>query len=258
MNVFDRMWVAITVEWWKLRRSTVTWTTTGLMVILMPLLAAAFYSVAINGGTGPIAAKAAIFLSAPGWEGYLGMSGQIAAAAALVGVGVVVSWVFGREHADGTFPSLFALPVGRHLIAMSKLFVLTVWVAALAVAIMITTWIAGAFVVHTGSLPIDGLAELGVVVLLTGITGISVALFASIGRGYLSGVGATIMLIIASQVSVLFGTGGWFPPAVPGLIAVHGAPGAPSVSAIQIVAVPALTGLACAATVVWWRVAEVV
>ena len=103
---------------------------------------------------------------------------------------------------------------------------------------------------------LGGLAELGGVVLLTGVSGIAVALFASIGRGYLPGVGATIMLIIAAQVSVLFGTGAWFPPAVPGLIAVHGAPGIPAVSLAQILAVPALTGVACAATVTWWRHAE--
>ena len=96
MNASDQLRTAITVEWWKLRRSTVTWTATALMVILMPLMAAAFYSVAINGGNGALAAKAEIFLSAPGWDGFLGITSQIAAAAALVGVGVVVSWMFGR------------------------------------------------------------------------------------------------------------------------------------------------------------------
>lgn len=252
MNAIEQIRAAITVEWWKLRRSAVTWTTTTLMVVLMPALSAAFYSVAINGGRGPLATKAEIFLSSPGWAGYLGMTGQIAAAAALVGVGVVVSWVFGREHADRTFPALFALPVGRHAVAVAKLLVLTAWVMTVAAAVMVTSWMAGALVVNGGSVTFGGLVELGVVTLLTGISGICVSLFASVGRGYLPGVGATILLIIAAQVSVLFGTGAWFPPAVPGLIAVHGAPGIPPVSAIQIMAVPAFTGAACAATVAWW------
>ncbi len=256
MNAIEQIRAAATVEWWKLRRSAVTWTTTGLMVMLLPAVSAAFYSVAINGGHGALASKAEIFLSSPGWEGYLGMTGQIAAAAVLVGVGVVVSWVFGREHADRTFPALFALPVGRDAVAVAKLLVLTAWVTAVAVVVTASSWLAGAVVIRDGSVTLGGLASLGVVVLLTGVSGIAVALFASIGRGYLPGVGATIMLIIAAQVSVLFGTGAWFPPAVPGLIAVHGAPGIPAVSLAQILAVPALTGVACAATVTWWRHAE--
>ncbi|MDH3249834.1 MAG: ABC transporter permease [Acidimicrobiia bacterium] len=257
MRTVGQVRAAATVEWWKLRRSTVTWTTTALMVVLMPAMSAAFYSVAINGGSGALASKAEIFLSSPGWEGYLGMTGQISAAAALVGVGVVVSWVFGREHADGTFPALFALPVRRDAIALAKLMVLTMWVGVVSAAVVVTSWAAGALVVGSGSATVEGLAELGLVTLLTGISGIAVSLFASAGRGYLPGVGATILLIISAQVSVLFGTGGWFPPAVPGLIAVQGATGIPTVSWIQIVAVPLLTGVVSATTVAWWRHAEV-
>lgn len=258
MNTADQLVAAVRVEWWKLRRSPVTWTTTALIVLFMPLLGAAFYSVAINGGSGALAAKAQIFLLVPGWPGFLGMIGQIAAAAALVGVGVVVSWVFGREHAEGQFSALYALPVGRHVIALAKMLVVLGWVVALSIAVVITTRIAGELTVGDGSPSLSGFVDLGTVMVLTGISGVSVAFFASAGRGYLPGVGATILLIIAAQFSVLFGTGAWFPPAVPGLIAVRDAPGVPTVSAIQIVAVPLLAIAVGVLTVRWWARAETV
>jgi ABC-2 type transport system permease protein len=113
----------------------VTLAATVLMGLLLPAMGLGFYTVAVSGGTGGLAGKAGALLTGEGWAGYLGLIDQIAAVAVFLGAGIVVTWVFGREHADRTFPSLFALPVSRGSIAAAKFVVLTAWLVGLAVLV---------------------------------------------------------------------------------------------------------------------------
>lgn len=252
---------AVSIEWWKLRRSRVTLVATALMGLLLPALGLGFYSVAINGGTGSMADKAAALLVGEGWMGYLGLVDQVAAVALFLGAGVVVAWVFGREHVDRTFPSLFALPVSRSAIAGAKFTVLLAWVIALGVAVCLMALVlgvAGGVEPFEADVVIAGLMRLLAICIGAGLLSLTMGFVASVGRGYLPAIGALIVLVAAAQVSVLFGTGGWFPFAVPGLMAVSGAEGVPEVSAIQLVLVPALAATGVWATLSWWRKAEVV
>ena len=255
------MMSAVRVEWWKLRRSRVALVATILMGVLLPALGLAFYSVALNGGTGSLADKAAALLVGEGWEGYLGLVDQVAAVAVFLGAGVVVAWAFGREHVDRTFPSLFALPVSRRAIAGAKFAVLAGWVLFLAVAICLVALILG---VTGGVGPYEvevvasGLGRLLAICIGAGLLSLTMGLVASVGRGYLPAIGALIVLVAAAQVSVLFGTGGWFPFAVPGLMAVAGAEGVPELNGAQLALVPALGATGIWATIWWWRKTEVV
>lgn len=252
---------AIRVEWWKLRRSRVTLVSTLLMGLLLPAMGLGFYSVALNGGTGSLADKASALLVGEGWPGYMGLVDQIAAVAVFVGAGVVISWAFGREHADRTFPSLFALPVSRGTVAMAKFLVLTGWVVALGVIISAMALLLG---ILGGVAPFDIGEAINESVRLLGISvgagtlALTLGLAASLGRGYLPAIGALIVIIAIAQVAVLFGTGGWFPYTVPGLMAVAGAEGAPELNAVQIALVPAVALVGMWLTVLWWRTAEVV
>jgi ABC-2 type transport system permease protein len=101
------------------------------------------------------------------------------------------------------------------------------------------------------------LLRLFAVVLAAGLLGLPLAIAASIGRGHLPAVGATILLVTAAQVSVLLGVGGWFPFAVPGLLAAAGSPGAPALDTAQVLLVPPTSGLGVWLTVRWWRTAEI-
>lgn len=251
---------AIQVEWQKMRRSTVMLTATVLMAGLLPLMGLAFYSVGQGGGAGLLADKADAFAVGEGWVGYLGAINQIAAVAVFLGAGIVAAWVFGREHADRTFASLFALPVSRRSIAGAKLIVLLGWMTALTVLIVCTSLGLGLVAgvgETTGALTVE-LLKTSSVTFAAGLLSLTMALVASVGRGYLPAIGAIVLIIAAAQVTVLFGTGGWFPFAVPGLIAVSGTEGAPSLSAIQIGLVPVTTGLGAWLTLRWWQRAEVV
>jgi len=254
------MTAPIRVEWRKLRRSRVVQVATALMGLLLPAMGLGFYSVAVNGGTGPLAGKAETLLTGEGWVGYLGFVDQIAAVALFLGAGVVVAWVFGREHAERTFPALFALPVSRGAIAGAKLVVSTVWVAGLAVLVGVVALVLG---LAAGVGPVEWaliteLLRLLGVAITAGMLALTMGLVASIGRGYLPAIGAMSVIIAAAQVAVLFGTGGWFPFAVPGLLAIAGSEGAPEVTASQVALIPAVAMAGAWATVVWWRRAEVV
>ncbi len=255
------MRAALIVEWWKTRRSPVVLVATISMALGLPAMALGFFVVAQTGGTGPLAGKAGALLVGEGWAGYYGAVSQIAAVAVFVGAGVVVSWAFGREFADRTFPSLFALPVSRGVVAGAKFIVLAIWGLGLAAALTLVTIVVG-LVAKVG--PIDQADVLGgattLFLITTGAAGLALCLAwaAGAGRGYLPPIGAMILIVMVAQVAVLFGTGGWFPFAVPGLMAVAGTEGAPVLEPVHYALVPTTVGLMVLITLGWWRRAEAV
>lgn len=253
---------AIRVEWLKMSRSRVTLVATILMGVLLPAMGLGFFTVAHSGGTGAMAVKAAAMLAGEGWVGYLGLIDQIAAVAVFIGAGVVVAWVFGREHADRTFQSLFSLSVSRGSVALAKFVVLEAWVIALALLITSSSVMLGLGAGVGSDIVASGVVGAALRLLAICVAGGSLALtvgyVASVGRGYLPAIGALIVIVAVAQVAVLFGTGGWFPFAVPGLAAVSGTPGIPELTTVQLGLVPALVLAVVPLTVRWWRNAEVV
>jgi ABC-2 type transport system permease protein len=252
---------ALAVEHLKLRRSMVVVVTTVFVVVFIPLLCVGFVAIAKRGGAGAAALKAQAMVVGEGWEAYIGVLGQMVSVAMFIGPGMVVTWAFGREHSDRTFPSLFALPVSRRSIAAAKLVVLAGWGLALVVLLLLGSVVAGLL---AGVGPLDGvdliprLARLGLAGFLTALLALTIGFVASIGRGYLPALGAMILLTVMAQIAVLLGTGGWFPYATPGLYALAGADGIPEVSALQLLLVPVTVGIVAWLTVRWWERAEVV
>lgn len=254
------MRAALAVEWLKVRRSPVTLTATLLMGLLLPAMGLGFYFVARDGGSGPLAGKAGALLTGEGWVGYLGLVSQIAAVAVFLGVGVVVAWVFGREHTDRTFPALFARPVSTATVAAAKFGVMTLWIFVLAIVLGVIAVVLGLVggVATSEPLALSEVGRLLGVSLASAFLGLTMGYVASVGRGYLPAISALIVVIAIAQVAVLFGTGGWFPFAVPGLIAVAGSDGIVAPATVQILLVPALVSATIWLTVRWWRIAEVV
>ena len=77
------------------------------------------------------------------WTGFLLAAAQITGAGGLLGFGVVLSWMFGREFGDGTITGLFALPVRRSTIALAKLLIYTVWAIAISLSLAALLVIVG-------------------------------------------------------------------------------------------------------------------
>jgi ABC-2 type transport system permease protein len=153
------------------------------------------------------------------WQGYLSAAAQITGAGGLLGCGIVLAWMFGREFTDQTVSALFALPVGRGRIAAGKLAAFAMWSAAtalgLAAALLVVGLIAGLGAPSPETWA--GLIRQAVLVLLTCAIATPVAWITTLARSTLGGVAATIVIVVIAQVGVLAGAGGWMPFAAPTL-----------------------------------------
>lgn len=167
------------------------------------------------------------------WNGLLASAAQITAAGGLLGFGVVLAWMFGREFTDGTIAGLFALPVSRARIAFAKLVVYAAW--ALTVSLILALGILGlGLLLGYGAPTADswaGLGRQGVLTILTAALATPVAWIASVTRSLLAAVGGAIALVIIAQVGALAGAGAWMPLAAPALWAMSNGS---SATAIQL------------------------
>jgi ABC-2 type transport system permease protein len=250
---------ALDLEMLKLRRSPVTWVASLLILILCPGLCMGFVSVVEGGGSGPLAVKIQALVTGAGWTAYVGLLDEFVASAFAVGVGVVIIWCFGREFSDRTIGSLFGLPVARSTIASAKFISLILWSVVLSVALVVVATGLG-IVGGLGAPDADGwagLAKLLAVAILTALVALVVALPASLGRGYLPGIGVLVLILMTAQMAVLFESGAWYPFAAPGLWAVSGQQDV-AIGLGQLATVPATALAVWWVTARWWGRFEVV
>ena len=205
---------------------------------------------AARGGNEQIAAQLADLANADPWPQLVGAASQITAAGGLLAFGVALSWLVGREFADRTIAGLFALPVSRAQVALAKLAVFagaTVPVALMLTAVVLVVGLASGL----GAPDSDawsGLARLFILTVLTGFLAWPAAWVATLGRGLLPGIAATVVLIVTAQVLAVAGTGAWFPVAAPALWAVD--PDGVRVAQLALVAV--VPAVSAALTVHAW------
>lgn len=208
---------AIRVEALKLVRSPVG-VIGSLALVAGTLALLGGITAALASGNPELTAKVGIAATLD-WAGLLAGAAQITSAGALLGFGVVLSWMFGREFTDGTITGLFALPVSRARIALAKLAVYAVW--AIVVSVLLTLGIlALGLALNYGAPTAEVWAALGrhaVLTILTAAVAIPVAWVATVTRSLLAAVGGAITLVIVAQVGVLAGAGGWMPLAAPAL-----------------------------------------
>lgn len=189
------------------------------------------------------------------WPTYLGFSAQIITAGGFFLFTFAISWVFGREFADGTLKDMLAVPISRLTILLAKFIVVAVWSAALAIVILILSLVVGAIInLPQGSFSVilRGSALVAITACLVIAAVLPFALFASVGRGYLLPMGVAILSLIMANLVVVVGWGEYFPWAVPGLYA----QGKSSLTPISywIVVITGLAGVA--GTYLWWKFAD--
>ncbi len=213
---------ATSVELRKALRSRVPMVT-ALIVIVGVTAICLSTAVAATSGSAEIVAKLGPVVAAGGWAGYLNAALQVIGAGAAGASGILLSWSFGREFGEGTITGLFALPVTRAEIAASKFVVFVAWSVAIAVTVTAVV-LGGGMVAGFGALSaadVSVAARLPVLVVLTALMAVPVAWVATLSRGLLGGIAATIVLVVSSQVLVFSGSGPWFPPAAPALWALQ-------------------------------------
>src|SRR5512137_241376 len=137
-NLSDMIWIELRKA---IRSRMPLWTALGCM--FLPLGIAFLIFVArnpeISQQLGLVSAKANLMAyAATDWPTYLGLFGQLIAAAGLLLFCLVISWVFGREFTDGTLKDMLAVPVQRSKILLAKFIVVAIWSALLTVVIFVT------------------------------------------------------------------------------------------------------------------------
>jgi len=253
---------ALWAEALKARRSKVPWLT-ALGFSLAPLVGGLFMIILKDPerarSMGLISAKAQLAAGVADWPTFFGLLAQATAVGGAMLFTIVTAWVFGREFSDHTAKELLALPTPREAIVGSKLAVVVIWAAGLTALVLGIGLMVGAAV----GLPGWSMALLwrsaGDLVVTAGLTLAlmsPVALFASVGRGYLPPIGWAILTIFLAQIVAVTGWGGWFPWSVPALFSGAAGPRATQVG-LQSYVVVALT---CAAglvgTFAWWHSAD--
>jgi ABC-2 type transport system permease protein len=205
---------------------------------------------------GLVSAKAnLIAYAATDWPTYLGLFGQLVAAGGFFFFVLVISWVFGREFADGTLKDMLAVPVQRSSILLAKFILAAVWSAGLAVVMLVAGLAMGAAIQLPGG-SIQAIWQGSDLVLITAGLVIAAilpfAFFASLGRGYLLPLGVAVLTLMLTNLVAILGWGEYFPWAVPGLYAQGKSPLTPVSYWIVF-----LTGLAgMLATYLWWKLAD--
>ncbi|ALE06304.1 hypothetical protein AL755_13915 [Arthrobacter sp. ERGS1:01] len=253
MNAAAQWRAALAVEWTKFRAAPVTLVTSALLVCGLLLISLA--SVLAVGGSGAFAAKAATISTDRGWTGLFDGATQVSAVASLLGFGVVIGWMFGREFTDGTATALFGIPVSRPAIAAAKFTIIAAWIGTMALAltagVLAAGWLLG---FHAPAANVAALAgRLLLVTLLTGLLALPCACVATVGRGYLAAIGAVTAVVALAQVAVITGIGGWFPFAAPGLWAAAGGAALGATAVLQLLLALPVAALALWLTLRMWR-----
>lgn len=83
-----------------------------------------------------------------------------------------------------------------------------------------------------------------------------VALFASMGRGYLAPLGWTFLSVFMAQIAAILGWGDWFPWSVPALFSGMAGPRAGDLGLHSYVAITLAFVAGLVATFFWWQRAD--
>ncbi len=224
-NLYAMIWI----EFRKAIRSRMPlWTSLGSL--FMPLGIAMLILVAknpeISEKLGLISAKANLMAySATNWSSYLVLFAEIVSAGEFFFFILAISWVFGREFADGTLKDMLAVPVHRYSIVLAKFILAFGWCAVMAILVLIFGLITGAIIqLPGGSLHVilQGIAVAGITVCLVIAVALPFAFFASVGRGYLLPMALSVLTLITGKPDDGSGMGRIFPLGDPDVICTGG------------------------------------
>ena len=226
------------LECQKLFRAPVARVAAVAMFLLVFATSTGGYAAATRAPNSEMGRKAASMITAAGWDGYLGLTVLSLGVCTLLGGGSVIAWTVGREFTDGTVVGLFAVAASRGTIASAKIGAYLCWGTALMIILSTTSAVGGIML----GLPSTGALEGWLAVFTVGICNICGALpiawVSTRWRGYLPGIGATLALLVLTNLATGFGLGHYVPWTIPTLWASHNS----AVPTIAL-AMPILVGL---------------
>jgi ABC-2 type transport system permease protein len=251
----DMVWVELRKA---LRSRMPLWTALGSL--FMPLGIAFLIFVAKNpqiaAKLGLISVKANLLAySAADWQTYLTVYAEIIGAGGLILFVLILSWIFGREFADGTLKDMLAVPVPRGSILLAKYAVAAIWAAGLSLVIYAAGLLMGVLLKLPGAslaIFLTGSLRLVVTACLAMVAVLPFALFAFIGRGYLLPIGAMMLSMMMINFAQILGWGQYFPCAVPVMFA----EGKVALAPISYALVFMTSALGVTVTYLWWKYAD--
>jgi ABC-2 type transport system permease protein len=254
-SLSDMIWIELRKA---IRSGMPLWTALGSLCMPLGIAFLIFVSrnPEISKNLGLISAKANLVAYAgTDWRTYLQMFGLLLGAGGFILFVLTMSWVFGREFADGTLKDMLAVPVPRSSILLAKFAVVALWSLALSLVILLCGLLMGLLMGLPGgstSVIFQGSIVLATTACLVIVAVLPFALVASIGRGYLLPMGMAVLTLMATNLVAIAGWGEYYPWAVPGLYAQGKTVLAPISYWIVV-----LTGLAgMLATYLWWKYAD--
>lgn len=257
-SLFQALWV----EFLKSRRSKVP-LLTALGFALAPFAGGFFMMVMkdpdLARRLGLISAKAQIVAGAADWPTYLGFLSQAVAVGGIIVFGFIGAWVFGREYADRTVKDLLALPTSRSVIVLAKFIVVVLWCVVLTAFIYLIGLVVGIAIdleAWSAQALWQGTLTLAKTTGLTTALVTPIAFVASVGRGYLPPLGATILAVVIAQLVAAAGWGAYFPWSVPALYAGLAGPDYTNLGLTSYVIVVAVSSMGLIGTFLWWEWAD--
>jgi ABC-2 type transport system permease protein len=253
---------ALWSEFLKARRSLVPWLA-ALGFCITPLVGGLFMLILKDPerakSMGLISAKAQLTVGVADWTALLGILSAATAVGGALLFAFMTAWIFGREFSDHTAKELLAVSTRREMIVGAKFVVIGVWAAALMVVVFVLGILVGAAVGLPGwssTLMWRSASDLAVTAILTVALMTPVALFASIGHGYLPPLGWAVLTVALAQIAAAMGWGDWFPWSVPALFSEMAGPRAAQVGPHSYVVVAFAFAVGLMGTFAWWRSAD--
>jgi ABC-2 type transport system permease protein len=250
------------VEVCKMRRSKVLPITTAAFLIF-PIIDGLFMFILKDPerarSMGLISIKAQMVAVQTDWNMFFQVLLMGIAIAGAILFAFITAWIFGREYSDRTVKELLALPTPRATIIAAKFVLTALWILVLSLLAFLIALVIGVAVDMPGwsaGLAGSSLASMILITALSFLLMPCVALFASVGRGYLLPLGWTFLMMALSQIASALGWGDWFPWAVPGLLSnINGVRAEPlAVHSYGVVLVVFILGTA--STFIWWLRAD--
>ena len=196
-----------------------------------------------------------IAYSATDWSSYLVLFAEIISAGGFFFFIITVSWVFGREFADGTLKDMLAVPVPRSSILLAKFITVTAWCAVMAIMMLVFGLVMGAIMQLPGGsmrVILDGSVVALITVCLIIAVVLPFAFFASVGRGYMLPMAMAVLTLIMANMMMVVGRAEYFPWA----IAILFAQGDISLTPLSYGIVFGTSVAGMFGTYLWWKYAD--
>jgi ABC-2 type transport system permease protein len=251
----------LATEFFKLRRSKVTWgTLAGLS--LAPLGLALFMWIVREPGRaaqlGLLGTKANLTGLEATWLSYASYLTMLVGVGGMLLLSFIVAYVFGREYAEGTAKNLLALPAGRQWFVIAKLIVAAVWWAVLAVAVVVEALLVGLALGLPGFSAALVAGMLRNALLAAAVSYLlvpPVAWITVVGRGYMPPLAFAMVMLGLGNLFGHTGWSVWFPwSIVPSLVGMVGRPATLPVGSYVVLVVTFVAGVA--ATIAQVRYAD--